>query len=174
VHHIQELLEAFPQDPPAVNQIELSPFFQRASIVAECAKHDIVVESYSPLGKGAFVDLPELQDIAKKYGKTPSHILIRYVLQKDIVVLPKSVNPDRIKANADVYGFELDAEDMKTLDGFETGSGITWDRQFHACLLALALPDACCYSQLRRRLEPQTLDCISSYSAHIKPRLSRP
>lgn len=129
MHHIRELLEAFPQDPPAVNQIEFSPFFQRSEIVSECRAHNIVVQAYSPLGKGQFVDLPQLQGIASKHGKTPSHILIRYALQKDVVVLPKSVNPQRIKANADVYDFELDAEDMKTLDSFETGSGITWDRE---------------------------------------------
>lgn len=55
----------YPDSPPSMNQIELSPFFQRKSIVQECYKHNIAIESYSPLGKGAFIDLPELKEIGK-------------------------------------------------------------------------------------------------------------
>ncbi|UZJ52854.1 hypothetical protein CBS101457_002174 [Exobasidium rhododendri] len=126
VKHIQELLAKFPNSPPSMNQIELSPFFQRKAIVNECLKHNIAIESYSPLGKGAHTDLPELKEIGKKYGKTPAHILIRWVLQSGYVVLPKSSNPQRIEANADLYDFVLDESDMKALNGMETGSGITW------------------------------------------------
>jgi len=65
VKHLRELEENFPNDPPSVNQIELSPFFQRREIVEECKKRDIKIEAYSPLGKGAHTDLPELHEIAK-------------------------------------------------------------------------------------------------------------
>lgn len=126
VKHIQELLAKFPDDPPSMNQIELSPFFQRGEIIKECSKHNIAVESYSPLGKGAFIDLPELKQISKNYGKTPAHVLIRWCLQSGFVVLPKSANPQRIEANADVFDFSLTEGDMKKLDEMETGYGITW------------------------------------------------
>jgi diketogulonate reductase-like aldo/keto reductase len=144
VKHIQELMAKYPDSPPSMNQIELSPFFQRKSIVKECYKHNIAIESYSPLGKGAFIDLPELKEIGKvgfvyvvdldsflprifqSYGKTPAHILIRWCLQSGYIVLPKSANPQRIEANADVYDFELVEKDMKKLNEMETGQGITW------------------------------------------------
>lgn len=81
-HHIDELVAAYPNDLPSLNQIELSPFFQRREIVEKCKQHGIQVESYSPLGKGAFVDLPELKTIAEKYQKSAAQVLIRWVLQK--------------------------------------------------------------------------------------------
>lgn len=126
VKHIQELMSNYPNDPPSMNQIELSPFFQRREIVKECSKHNIAIESYSPLGKGAFIDLPELKQIGKTYNKTPAHVLIRWCLQSGFIVLPKSVTPQRIEANADVYDFDLSESDMKKLNEMETGNGITW------------------------------------------------
>lgn len=127
VHHIKELLAQFPHDPPSVNQIEISPFFQRKDIVSECRKHNIALQAYSPLGKGAFVDRPELHKIGEKYGKSPAQVLIRWSLQQDFIVLPKSSNEERIKANANLYDFELSKEDIDTLNAMETGKGITWD-----------------------------------------------
>ncbi|CAO1618124.1 unnamed protein product [Jaminaea pallidilutea] len=127
VKHIEELLEAFPDHPPSLNQIELSPFFQRKAIVDKCRQHGIAVESYSPLGKGAHVDLPELHDISRKYGKTPAQVLIRWCLQRDFIVIPKSSNEGRIVENAAVFDFDLSKDDMSSLDAMETGSGITWD-----------------------------------------------
>lgn len=65
MHHIKEVLDRFPQNPPAINQIEISPFFQRLDIVNECRKHNIALQAYSPLGKGAFVDREDLHAIGK-------------------------------------------------------------------------------------------------------------
>ncbi|KDN53024.1 aldo/keto reductase [Tilletiaria anomala UBC 951] len=126
-HHIEEVIAAFPDSPPAVNQIEVSPFFQRREIVNACLKHNILVEAYSPLGKGAHVDLPELHEIAKTYEKTPSQLLIRWSLQSGHICLPKSANPTRIKENSDIFDFVITENDMKKLDALETGSGVTWD-----------------------------------------------
>lgn len=80
-HHIDELVQHYPDDLPVLNQIELSPFFQRGEIVKKCKEHNIAVESYSPLGKGQFVDLPEIRDVANKYKKSAAQVLIRWVLQ---------------------------------------------------------------------------------------------
>ena len=125
--HIDEVCKAFPDEIPVLNQIELSPFFQRSAIVEKCKQHDIAIQAYSPLGKGGFTDLPELQTIAQKYKKSPSQILIRWSLERGFICIPKSSNAGRIEENADIFDFSLKAEDLKTLDGMETGSGITWD-----------------------------------------------
>lgn len=127
VQHIQELLSANPKYPPSVNQIEISPFFQRQAICEACTKLGIVLEAYSPLGKGLHIENPDLKKVADKYSKTTAQILIRWSLQKDFVVLPKSQNPDRIKANANVFDFEITNEDLATLDALESGRGVTWD-----------------------------------------------
>lgn len=81
-----------------------------------------MVEAYSPLVRNQRAHDATLVAVAKKHGKTTAQVLIRYGLQKNWVPLPKSDTPSRIEENADVYGFELDAEDMKTLDGLDMGS----------------------------------------------------
>lgn len=126
-HHIDEVAQHFPNDLPSVNQIELSPFFQRSEIVSKCKQYNIAIESYSPLGKGQFTDLPEIRAIANRHGKTSAQVLIRWCLQRGYIVIPKSSNLERIKENADIFDFELAESDMQELDGMETGSGITWD-----------------------------------------------
>jgi diketogulonate reductase-like aldo/keto reductase len=80
-----------------------------------------VVQAYSPLVRNYKANDQTLVDLAKKYNKTTAHILIRYCLQKDWVPLPKSDTPDRIRQNANVYGFELTKEDMATLDALDQG-----------------------------------------------------
>jgi len=81
-----------------------------------------VVEAYSPLVRNYKANDPTLVSMAKKYNKTTAQILIRYGLQKNWVPLPKSDDPERIKQNADVYGFEIKDEDIKTLDDLDQGS----------------------------------------------------
>lgn len=87
-----------------------------------CQEHGIVVEAYSPLVRNQRAHDPTLGQVAKKHAKTTAQVLIRYCLQKNWVPLPKSDTPSRIEENADVYGFELDGEDMKMLDGLDMGS----------------------------------------------------
>lgn len=79
------------------------------------------MEAYSPLVRNYKANDETLVGLAKKYNKTTAQILIRYCLQKNWVPLPKSDNPDRIKQNADVYGFDIAAEDMSTLDSLDQG-----------------------------------------------------
>lgn len=80
-----------------------------------------MVEAYSPLVRNQRAHDPTLVGLAEKHGKTTAQVLIRYCLQKNWVPLPKSDTPSRIEENADVYGFELDEEDMKTLDRLDMG-----------------------------------------------------
>jgi diketogulonate reductase-like aldo/keto reductase len=90
---------------------------QQREIVDYCHRNNIIVEAYCPLVRNQKANDPALSSIAEKHGKTTAQILIRYCLQKNWAPLPKSDNPGRIAQNADVYGFELDKEDMEKLDG---------------------------------------------------------
>ncbi|KAI9783189.1 MAG: hypothetical protein M1835_003859 [Candelina submexicana] len=121
VGHIEEMKGYAKIWPPHVNQIELHPWCQQRVIDAYCQKNSIVVESYSPLVRNNKAHDPTLKSLASKYDKSAAQILIRYALQKNWVPLPKSDTPERIVANADVYGFELAKEDMQTLDDLDEG-----------------------------------------------------
>ena len=101
--------------------LQLHPWNQQKEIDEYCHKNDIVVEAYCPLVRNYKANDETLVGIAKKYDVTPNQILIRYALQKDWVPLPKSDNPERIKLNADVYGFDISKEDMDTLNNLDEG-----------------------------------------------------
>lgn len=91
-------------------------------IDAYCKKNGIVVESYSPIVRNYKANDPTLVDVAKKYEKTTQQVLIRYALQKQWVPLPKTDNPDRITANANVFDFDISEEDMAVLNALDQGS----------------------------------------------------
>lgn len=124
--HLDELLGAA-RHPPQVNQVELSPFLQQRDVRAACAKHGIVVEAYSPLTKGTRLAHPEVVDIARAVGRSPAQVLLRWGLQHDLVVLPKSTTPARIAENAALFDFSLDAHAMERLDALEEGLVTGWD-----------------------------------------------
>ena len=108
---------------PVVNQIELHPDFAQRDVVAANTKLKIITESWSPLGQGGDLLKNEaLVAIGKKHGKTPAQVVIRWHVQLGHMVIPKSVTPDRIKANIDVFGFELSADEMKAIDGLDAGN----------------------------------------------------
>lgn len=112
---------------PTVNQIEFSPFLYQKELHEFCKNNNIQLEAYSPLTKGRKFENPTLKDIAKKYSKTPAQVLIRWVLQHDIVVIPKSANPKRIEENSNVFDFELDDGDMEKLDSLNEDLRVSWD-----------------------------------------------
>lgn len=127
-HHLTELLDSS-NTVPAINQIELSPYnyLQRKPVVGLCRHNNIQVEAYSPLTKALKLNDPKLVDIARRYNKTPAQILIRWALQKEAVVIPKSVHKERIIENADVFDFSISTEDMETLDSFNENLATGWD-----------------------------------------------
>ncbi len=128
VHHLQELFE-YARVIPAANQIELSPynFLNRQPVIDLCRSRGIVLQGYSPLTKGRRLSDPALVQIAHSYSKTTAQVLIRYLLQKAVVVLPKSSHPERIRQNIDVFDFEISAEDMARLDAFSRNLVTSWD-----------------------------------------------
>ena len=128
VSHLDELL-AHASVPPAVNQIELSPFLYRSreDTLRRCAEEGIVVEAYSPLTKGRRLDDWTVTAIAAEVGRTPAQVLIRWSLQKGFVVLPRSSNPIRIVENAAVFDFALENGQMARLDALVEGLTTGWD-----------------------------------------------
>ncbi|MGW0158114.1 aldo/keto reductase [Mycobacterium sp. NPDC003323] len=107
---------------PAVNQIELHPQLVQTELRAAHAEHSIVTEAYSPLGVGKLLENPTVTGIAAEYGKTPAQVLIRWNLQLDNVVIPRSSKPERIAENFDVFDFELGAEHLAALTALDDGT----------------------------------------------------
>jgi 2,5-diketo-D-gluconate reductase A len=108
---------------PAVNQIELHPRFQQRDKRDYHDRHDIRIESWSPLGSGRLLDDPTLAAISRKHGKTVAQTIIRWHLQEGLIVIPKSVNRDRIAANLDVFDFDLDSGDLQAIAALDSPDG---------------------------------------------------
>jgi 2,5-diketo-D-gluconate reductase A len=106
---------------PVLNQIELHPWLPQLDMRAVHAEYGIATESWSPLASGQLIDDPTLAAIAAKHSKSTAQVMIRWHLQQGLIVLPKSVTPARIAENIDVFGFQLDDEDMATIAGMENG-----------------------------------------------------
>ncbi|MEN8654635.1 aldo/keto reductase [Streptomyces sp. 21So2-11] len=113
---------------PAVNQIELHPQLQQETSRAFHAKHSIATEAWSPLGSGkGLLEVPTVVAVARKHGKSPAQVVLRWHLQIGNVVIPKSVTPSRIKENIDVFDFELDSDDLAAFAALDEGKRLGFD-----------------------------------------------
>jgi diketogulonate reductase-like aldo/keto reductase len=108
-------------ETPAINQVELHPYFQQAGLRREHEELGIVTESWSPLAQGEVLDDETIVQIAETHSKTPGQTVIRWHLQLGNVVIPKSVTPERIEQNFDVFDFELSGEEMQAIDELDAG-----------------------------------------------------
>jgi methylglyoxal/glyoxal reductase len=124
--HLEELLGQA-KVVPAVNQVEFSPFLYQAQLLRSCEERGIAVEAYSPLTKGQRLGHPMLGRVARHHSKTPAQVLIRWGLQHGLIVIPKSTREERIRENADVFGFELSAAEMHALDSLNEDLRTSWD-----------------------------------------------
>jgi len=130
VDQIKQILEVA-TIPPAMNQVENHPYLQQNELVEFCKSKNIAITAYAPLGAPArpwtesddpvLMEESIVKQIAEKYNKTPANVLVRFQLQRDIIVIPKSVTESRIISNFDVLDFELSEEDMNALRGLERG-----------------------------------------------------
>ena len=109
--------------PPAVNQVQFSPFHYRKALLDLCDRRGVVFEAYSPLERGKALTDPTVVEIAKRLGREPSQILLRWGIQHGAVEIPKSVRRDRIVSNAQIFDFELSDDDMRALDGLDRTGG---------------------------------------------------
>jgi 2,5-diketo-D-gluconate reductase A len=130
-HHLDDLLAAT-DVVPAVNQIELHPYFTQPDVQAADAEHGIVTQAWSPIGGITFypgwgddrvnvLEDPTIAAIAEAHGKTPAQVMLRWHLQRGRSAIPKSTNPGRIAENFDVVGFDLTDDELATLDGLDRG-----------------------------------------------------
>ncbi|WP_432500940.1 aldo/keto reductase [Kineococcus arenarius] len=122
-HHLRRLLDET-SVVPAVNQVELHPFLQQAELRAADAQHGIVTEAYSPLSSGkGVIDDPVVTALARAHGKTPAQVVLRWHVQLGNLVIPKSVTPQRIRENIDVFDFELSDADVAQITGLDRPDG---------------------------------------------------
>lgn len=110
---------------PTVNQIELHPRFQQRDKREFHDRHNIRIESWSPLGSGRLLSDPTLESIARKHGKSVAQTIVRWHLQEGLIVIPKSIHQDRIAANFDVFDFELEAKDLELIRSMDSPDGRT-------------------------------------------------
>jgi diketogulonate reductase-like aldo/keto reductase len=102
--------------PPAVNQVQFSPYHYRRRLLDYCQEHGIVLEAYSPLARGQGLHDPTINGLAERLGRTPAQVMLRWAIQHRAIVIPKSTHKERIRANGQVFDFALSDEDMQTLD----------------------------------------------------------
>lgn len=128
---------------PAVLQVEAHPYLIQKELIAHCQNLNMIFTAYSPLGspdrpwakagEPSLLEDPKLIAIGKKYGKSPAQVCIKWQIQRGVSVVPKSVNPERIKQNSDLFDFELTSDDIKEVDSF--------NRPWRACLPKITLED---------------------------------
>jgi diketogulonate reductase-like aldo/keto reductase len=114
---------------PVVDQVQFSPFDYRRGLLEACDQRGVVLEAYSPLGTGRHLSDPAVQPIADAVGRTPAQVLIRWCLEREIPVIPKSTHRDRLEENAQVFDFTLSAEQMAALDALDTTGGTASARE---------------------------------------------
>jgi 2,5-diketo-D-gluconate reductase A len=108
---------------PVVNQVQFSPFKYRRGLLEACRQHDVVLEAYSPLGTGRNLSDETVNRVARRIGRTPAQVLLRWCLQHDLPVIPKSTHRERIEENAQIFDFELSDQDISELDALDETGG---------------------------------------------------
>jgi diketogulonate reductase-like aldo/keto reductase len=109
--------------PPVVNQVKFSPFCYRRALLEACRQWDVLVEAYSSLGTGRHLNDPVVLRVARRVGRTPAQVLLRWCLQHDLLVIPKSTHQERIRENAQIFDFTLSPADMAELDALDRTKG---------------------------------------------------
>ena len=105
--------------PIAVNQIECHPGFYRPDLIEYCQETDVVVEAAAPLARAELFGNEVVEDLADSHGKTPAQVILRWTVEKDVVVVPRSASPEHVRGNGDLFDWELDPSDHERLDGLD-------------------------------------------------------
>jgi methylglyoxal/glyoxal reductase len=125
-HHLDNLIRNT-EITPMVNQVEFHPYLTSPSLLNYCSRKKIQFEAWSPILKGKVNEIPLLIELGKKYHKTPVQVVLRWDLQKGVVTIPKSVHKDRIKANTEIFDFEISDMDMLKIDALNKNERIGAD-----------------------------------------------
>jgi diketogulonate reductase-like aldo/keto reductase len=117
---------------PVVNQVQFSAFAYRRALLDKCRERSVVLESYSTLGTGRHLSEPTVVTIAERVERTPAQVLLRWSIQHDVPVIPKSTHRERIEENAQIFDFSLSADDMAELDALDQtgGTGVAQERKW--------------------------------------------
>ncbi len=126
IRHLEELLSETALTP-VVNQVELHVFLQQPELLAFCKEQGIVIEAYSPLARGAHMNNPILQALARKHSRTPAQVMLRWCIQVGAVVIPKTVHRERLLENMAVFDFTLDKKDMIELVKLNQNLRTSWN-----------------------------------------------
>jgi 2,5-diketo-D-gluconate reductase A len=127
IPHLQRLM-AETDVTPAINQVELHPQFPQEELREFHAEHGILTESWGPLGQGkGLLDDPSIVEVARRKDRTPAQVVLRWHIQLGCVVIPKSVRPERMRENFDIFDFELDDADMAEISKVRTGQRLGSD-----------------------------------------------
>ena len=119
-------MENYAKEMPVINQIEMHVFLQQEATREYCQNHNIQVEAYSPLAHGRIMGNPTIQQIANKYNKSYSQIMLRWCIEQGAIPLPKTVTPKRLIENADIFDFKLDNEDLEQIKTLERNFRTIW------------------------------------------------
>ena len=111
------------ESPPMVNQVQFGPFAYRRELLEECRQRNVVLEAYSTLGTGRHLDDETVTAIAERVSRTPAQVLLRWCIQHDVPVIPKSTHRERIEENGQLFDFSLTADDMAALDALDRTGG---------------------------------------------------
>jgi diketogulonate reductase-like aldo/keto reductase len=122
VSELDELM-SIAEIPPVVNQVQFSPFEYRRKLLAACEERSVTLEAYSPLGTGRHLSDERVRQIAERVGRTPAQVLLRWSVQRNLPVIPKSTHRDRIHENAQIFDFTLSDEDIAALDALDETGG---------------------------------------------------
>ena len=125
-HHLKDLLDNC-EVKPMVNQVEYHPRLTQTEIHKLCKENGIQLEAWSPLMRGSLFEEPTLKEIAQKYGKSIAQVILRWDLQNEVVTIPKSITPHRIQENADIFDFELSADDMEKISSLNQNQRVGSD-----------------------------------------------
>ena len=121
IHHLKSLIKNS-EVLPMINQIETHAYFMDLDTIDFCKRNNIVVEAWSPLMRtGNLLENKDIKNIGEKYGKSTAQVVLRFLIQKDIIVLPKSIHFERLKENFSIFDFELNKNDMKFLESLNSG-----------------------------------------------------
>ena len=126
INHLKQL-ESYAQELPVVNQVEMHLFLQQEPLVDYCQSKDIAVEAYSPLAHAKAMDSEIIKSMAAKYNHSYAQIMLRWAVQKGVIVIPKSANPKRIKENIEVTDFVISDEDMVSLSNLNKNLHTCWN-----------------------------------------------
>jgi diketogulonate reductase-like aldo/keto reductase len=116
-------LRAVAEIPPVLNQVQFSPFKYRRKLLEACEERNMALEAYSPLGIGRHLSNERVRRVAERVGRTPAQVLLRWCVQRDVVVITKSTHRDRIEENGRIFDLALAEEDMAALDALDETGG---------------------------------------------------